>query len=206
MQVNIGSALAGAAQLFLSPATSQLSSTSWIAHTRGSQRSKCAAIVACTAAAAGCSLESAAKEIFKGAPTGSVCSPPHTSHFTRRAVAPAHCIAPSKTRRRRRPFGGGDPGDHDEDFGIPGGNDGDSGSTGGGGGGDWGSDGGEEGGYFGDLMGALWLWRALCVCSVLQVIHFMLLAQHKQDHPAFATVSQSFFSSGVRVQPAGASG
>ena len=71
--------------------------------------------------------------------------------------------------RRRRPFGGGDPGDHDEDFGIPGGNDGDSGSTGGGGGGDWGSDGGEEGGYFGDLMGALWLWRALCVCSVLQV-------------------------------------
>ena len=34
MQVNIGSALAGAAQLFLSPATSQLSSTSWIAHTR----------------------------------------------------------------------------------------------------------------------------------------------------------------------------
>ena len=73
--------------------------------------------------------------------------------------------------RRRRPFGGGDPGDQDEDFGIPGGNDGDSGSTGGGGGGDWGSDGGEEGGYFGDLMGALWLWRALCVCSVLQVIY-----------------------------------
>ena len=71
--------------------------------------------------------------------------------------------------RRRRPFGGGDPGDQDEDFGIPGGNNGDSGSTGGGGGGDWGSDGGEEGGYFGDLMGALWLWRALCVCSVLQV-------------------------------------
>jgi len=66
---------------------------------RGSQRSKCAAIVACTAAAAGCSLETAAKEIFKGAPTGSVCSPPHTSHFTRRAIAPAHCIAPSKTRR-----------------------------------------------------------------------------------------------------------
>jgi len=43
------------------------------------------------------------------------------------------------------------------------------------------------------------------MCHV-QVIHFMLLAQHKQHHPAFATVSQSFFSSGVRVQPAGASG
>jgi len=73
--------------------------------------------------------------------------------------------------RRGRPFGSGDPGDQDEDFGSPGGNVGDSGSTGGGGGGDWGSDGGEEGGYFGDLMGALWLWRALCVCSVLQVIY-----------------------------------
>ena len=40
------------------------------------------------------------------------------------------------------------------------------------------------------------------VCH-MQVIHFMLLAQHKQHHPAFATVSQSFFSSGVRIQPAG---
>ena len=70
--------------------------------------------------------------------------------------------------RRRRPFGGGDPGDQDEDFGTPGGNDGDSGSTGGGGG-DWGSDGEEEGGHFGDIASALWLWRALCVCSVLQV-------------------------------------
>ncbi len=181
--------------------------------------------------------------MFTGSPTGSVCSPPHTAHFTRRAVAPAHCIAPSKTRRyasttttrvqqsfaaadseccspaewhffvlhqashvqklhgshyigqvdtilqsvqsctglwhhlltaspwhffrRRRPFGG-DPGDQDEDFGVPGGNDGDNGSRGGGGG-DWGSNGEEEGGYFGDIMGALWLWRALCVCSVLQV-------------------------------------
>ena len=40
------------------------------------------------------------------------------------------------------------------------------------------------------------------MCYV-QVLHFMLLAQHKQHHPAFATVSQSF-NSGVRVQPAGA--
>lgn len=71
--------------------------------------------------------------------------------------------------RRRRPFGGGDSGDQDEDFIVPGGNDGDSGSTGGGGGGDWGSDGEEAGDSFGDIASALWLWRALCVCSVLQV-------------------------------------
>ena len=71
--------------------------------------------------------------------------------------------------RRRRPFGGGDPGDQDEDFGVPGGNDGYCGSTGGGGGGDWGSDGDEEGGHWGNIASAVWLWRALCVCSVLQV-------------------------------------
>ena len=73
-------------------------------------------------------------------------------------------------RRQRRPFAGGDSGDQDEDLGIPGGNDGDSGSTGGGGGGDWGSDGEEQGDYFGDIANALWLWRALCVCSMLQVL------------------------------------
>ncbi|KAL3146261.1 hypothetical protein ABBQ32_002963 [Trebouxia sp. C0010 RCD-2024] len=169
---------------------------------RSTQRVKTAALVAVCASTAAGAPEMAAVEMFTGPLSGSVCSPPHTINFTRRALAPAHCIAPSKTRRRRRPFGGGDSGDQDEDFIVPGGNDGDSGSTGGGGGGDWGSDGEEAGDSFGDIASALWLWRALCVCSVLQVVHFMLLAQHKQAQPAFATLSRSFFSSSLRSQAA----
>ena len=89
-------------------------------------------------------------------------------------------------RRRRRSFPGGDSGDQDEDLGIPGGNDGDSGSTGGGGGGDWGSDGEEEGDYFGDIANALWLWRALCVCSMLQVL-FLLVLRCACLNPLFVT-------------------
>ena len=71
--------------------------------------------------------------------------------------------------RRKQPFGNGDSGDNDEDVGGPGSNDGDNGSTGGGGGDDWWSAGDEEGGYFRDAFSTLWLWQALCMCSVLQV-------------------------------------
>ena len=71
--------------------------------------------------------------------------------------------------RRKQPFGNGDSGDNDEDVGGPGSNDGDNGSTGGGGGDDWWSAGDGEGGYFRDAFSTLWLWQALCVCSVLQV-------------------------------------
>ena len=91
------------------------------------------------------------------------------THIISDVVGQGFCMTFCPVYRRRQPFGGGDPGDQDEDFGMPGGNDGDSGSTGGGGGGDWGSDGEEDGGHYGNTASALWLWRALCVCSVLQV-------------------------------------
>ena len=56
-------------------------------------------------AAAVCAIatDSLAVDMLTGPLSGSACSPPRTSQFTRRAsysiLAPAHCIAPSKTRR-----------------------------------------------------------------------------------------------------------
>lgn len=144
MQINLGSALAGAAQLFLTPSTAQFGCGSIVLQSRCSpirtmemesliiffclsviscqelhlqqgfarsfvtslrtmcrnmQRAKSAiAVAACTSAAPG-TVEMAAVDMFTGPLSGSVCSPPHTANFTRRALAPAHCIAPSKTRR-----------------------------------------------------------------------------------------------------------
>ena len=66
---------------------------------RNMQRAKSViAVAACTSVAPG-TVEMASVEMLTGPLSGSVCSPPHTANFTRRALAPAHCIAPSKTRR-----------------------------------------------------------------------------------------------------------
>jgi len=78
-----------------------------------------------------------------------------TSNATgsRRSVAPAYCLASSKTRRKRgRPAGDGAGGGGGDD--------------GGGGAGD-GWDG--EGASWGDgRADGIWLWQALCLCSLLQ--------------------------------------
>lgn len=96
MQGVLGSALANAAQLLL-PASSQACAA---AHNRSSERTKSmiTAAAVCTAALA-LSTEAPAIEMFQGSPTGSVCCPPRSTAHTRRAVTPAHCIAPHKTRR-----------------------------------------------------------------------------------------------------------
>ena len=76
---------------------------------------------------------------------------------TRRALAPAYCLAVSKTRRKRgRPAGDGAGGS------------GDDGGGGGSGGDGFGWDGWDGGGWGGGRTDGVWLWQALCVCSLLQ--------------------------------------
>ena len=85
-----------------------------------------------------------------------VCRTSSRAH-TRRALAPAYCLAVSKTRRKRgRPAGDGAGGSGDD----------------GGGGGGSGSDGfgwdGWDGAGWGGGADGVWLWQALCMCSLLQ--------------------------------------
>lgn len=76
---------------------------------------------------------------------------------TRRALAPAYCLAVSKTRRKRgRPAGDSAGGS------------GDDGGGGGSGGDGFGWDGWDGAGWGGGRTDGVWLWQALCVCSLLQ--------------------------------------
>ena len=77
---------------------------------------------------------------------------------TRGALAPAYCLAVSKTRRKRgRPAGDGTGGSGD-----------DSGGGSGGGGDGFGWDGWDGAGWGGGRTDGVWLWQALCMCSLLQ--------------------------------------
>eukprot|EP00884_Botryococcus_braunii_P010339 jgi/Botrbrau1/19306/Bobra.0073s0046.3 len=131
---------------------------------------------------------------------GSACSPPRTTRYagTRRAVAPTHCIASSKTRKRRRPTGGSGGGDEDifedSDGGgiFIGGSDGWNGGYGG----DNGR--GDEGmsGWDHNDGNASWMWRALCLCSVIQSVHYMLTADNEAARKAsgFAALTHALYA------------
>jgi len=136
-----------------------------------------------------CAVEAASSPL-----TGSLsCSPPRagTANHMRRALTPSHCLAPGKTRRRRRPSGGGDDlGDGGDDGGSYGG---------GSGGGDW--FGGWDGSESPDeaLAEGFWFWQVLCVISLIQAFLFLLENSktpqpHSVQAASFATLSQTFYS------------
>lgn len=117
---------------------------------------------------------------------------------TRRAVAPTHCIAASKTRKRRRPTGG--PGGGDEDVfedsdggGIFGG--GSDGWNGGFGGDSGRGDDGLWGGHH-NSSDASWMWRVLCLCSVVQAVHYTFTADGEaaQKASGFATLTHALYA------------
>ncbi|KAK9820113.1 hypothetical protein WJX72_006251 [[Myrmecia] bisecta] len=136
--------------------------------------------------------------------SGSSCSPPRTRHFTgtRPGLAPSFCLSSQKTRRRRRPptpgaGGGDDDGGAGDGFG---GDDGD----GGGWYGDSGS-GGEEEPY--NTTESLHLWQALCLCSLLQMMHYVITSceDGQPRTSALAALTHSFYNSRpqrLRAMPA----
>eukprot|EP00891_Asterochloris_glomerata_P000648 jgi/Astpho2/648/Aster-04488 len=101
----------------------------------------------------------------------------------------ADSVGSAALRRRQPPDGGnGDTGDSDEDGGAP--------PPPGGGGGDefWGDGAGD--GDSSSSGNASMLWRLLCIASMLQVMHFMVLGHRpagQQQHAAFAALACAFY-------------
>lgn len=137
-------------------------------------------------------MERCSLEPVSGVLTGSLsCSPPRvgTVHGLRRALAPSHCLAPGKTRRRRQRRDGKYENGGDGD---------DGGSSGGGGGGGWfdGWDGGDD--REESLTEGFWIWQVLSVLSLYQTFQFLLEngqppAPQAVPIAGFATLCQTFY-------------
>ncbi|KAK9822183.1 hypothetical protein WJX81_007918 [Elliptochloris bilobata] len=145
--------------------------------------------VACTGTVVDLGLVEA---VLAAAVSGHAC-PPRTSNRTntRRALAPAYCLAVSKTRRKRgRPAGDGAGGG------------GDDGGSGGGDGSGW--NGWDDGaGWGGGRADGVWLWQALCMCSLLQAAHYVLRSGEERGPSSgtFASLASSLYGPSTRQQP-----